>query len=342
MGDEDRTTHRDIVVIGASAGGLSALVELVRGLPHDLPAAVFVVVHTSPDNPSVLPQILARAGALPASLAVDGARIVRGHIHVAPPDHHLLLRRGHLRVARGPKENGFRPAVDPLFRTAARIHGPRVIGVVLSGGLNDGTHGLALIAQRGGVAFVQDPQEALVPSMPLSALQSVEVHHVLRAAELGPAITRRVHESIPAVPYGEEVIDVADHGDSLARHVPTGAPSPYTCPDCGGALWETSDETRVLRYRCHVGHGYTAESLAAGQQHNLDNALWTALRALEEHASLYRRMATRTADAGLGELARRYRDQVDHTERRAATIREALAHHPHSHHDDHAPQEEPP
>lgn len=325
MADETRTTHRDIVVIGASAGGLSALVELVRGLPRDLPAAVFVVVHTSPDNPSVLPQILARAGALPASLAVDGAPIVRGHIHVAPPDHHLVLKRSHLRVSRGPKENGFRPAVDPLFRTAAHVHGPRAIGVVLSGGLNDGTHGLAMIANHGGVAFVQDPHEALVPSMPLSALQSVEVHHVLRACELGPAIARRVLEPIPVTPYGEVTVDIAEHGDSLARHTPAGAPSQYTCPDCGGALWEATDDTRMLRFRCHVGHGYTAESLGAMQRHNLDNALWTALRALEEHASLYRRMATRTESAGLADLARRYQGQVEDAERQAATIRGALA-----------------
>lgn len=338
MTDETRTTHRDIIVIGASAGGLSALVDLVRGLPRDLPAAVFVVVHTSPDNPSVLPQILARAGALSASLAVDGAPILRGHIHVAPPDHHLVLKRSHVRVGRGPKENGFRPAVDPLFRTAAHVHGPRAIGVVLSGGLNDGTHGLAMIGNHGGIAFVQDPHEALVPSMPLSALQSVEVHHVLRASELGPALARRVCEPIPFVPYGEETVDIAEHGDSLARHVPTGAPSQYTCPECGGALWEAvPDDTRMLRFRCHVGHGYTAESLGVSQRQNLDNALWTALRALEEHASLYRRMVTRTEHAGMSDLARRYQSQVDHTERQAATIREALAQH-------HAPppEEQPP
>jgi len=340
MRDETSTTHRDIIVIGASAGGLSALVELVRGLPRDLAAAVFVVVHTSPDNPSMLPQILARACELTASVAVDGEPIRHGHIYVARPDHHLLLKRSHLRVTHGPKENGFRPAVDPLFRTAAHVHGPRAIGVVLSGGLNDGTHGLALIAQHGGVAFVQDPHEALVPSMPLSAVQSVEIHHVLRAAELGPAIARRVAEPIscdPATPLIAETVDIAEYGDSLARRTPPGEPSQYTCPDCGGALWEATDDTRMLRFRCHVGHGYTAESLGDAQQKHLDNALWAALRALEEHASLYRRMATRTDHAGLVDLARRYQGEVDHSERQAATIREALDRHNAPPHEEQAP-----
>ncbi len=330
MRGEARITHRDIVVVGASAGGLSALVELIRELPRDLPAAVFVVIHTSPDNPSVLPQILGRAGLLPATQAVDSEAIEHGRIYVAPPDHHLILKRTRLRVTRGPKENGFRPAVDPLFRTAAQVHGPRVIAVVLSGGLNDGTHGLDFVTRHGGIAMVQDPQEALVPSMPLSAIQSVEVHHVLKAADLGAAIVRRVRESIPAAePGSDEPPDAAEAGTSLERSTPPGAQSRYTCPECGGALWEADDErTRLLRFRCHVGHAFTAEALVAAQDLRLDDALWTALRALEEHASLYRRLAARAADAGLTELARHYTDQVGQTEQRADTIRRALTNTP--------------
>lgn len=326
MQEEARATHRDIVVLGASAGGLSALVELVRGLPRDLPAAVFVVVHTSADNPSVLPEILGRAGPLPAAHAVDREPIVPGRIYVALPDHHLLLDRSHVRVTRGPKENGFRPAIDPLFRTAAHVHGPRVIAVVLSGGLNDGTHGLDLVIRRGGIAMAQDPHEALVPSMPLSAIQAVEVHHVLRAADLGGAIARRVLEAVPAAASAsDEPPDAAAAGTSLQRSTPPGTQSIYTCPDCGGALWEVDDErTRLLRFRCHVGHAFTAEALVTVQDRGLDDALWTALRALEEHASLYRRMAGRAADAGQDALARKFTADVGRTELRADVIRRAL------------------
>lgn len=319
---------RDIIVIGASAGGLAALTDLVRGLPEGLQAAIFIVVHTSPDNPSVLAQILDRVGPLPATTAVDREAIVPGRIYIAPPDHHLLLKRSHVRVARGPKENGFRPAVDPLFRTAAHVHGPRVIGVVLSGGLDDGTHGLALIVQHGGLAIVQDPQEALVPSMPLSALQAVAVHRVLRASAIGPALARFLHDP-PIDPRfisqdGEP--DIAEHGDSLQRHVPPGDPSIYTCPECGGSLWEGTDATSILRFRCHVGHAYTAETLLADQSESLEATLWSALRALEEQASLYRRMVQRTADAGMTALAEKYGRTRDDAESRAASLRKLLQH----------------
>lgn len=328
--------RRDIIVIGASAGGLAALTELVRGLPRGLPAAVFIVIHTSADNPSVLPQLLTRAGALPAAQAIDREAIVHGKIYIAPPDHHLVLKGNHVRVTRGPKENGFRPAVDPLFRTAANVHGPRVVGVVLSGGLDDGSHGLALIIQRGGLAVVQDPQEALVPGMPLSALRAAEVHHVLTAAEIGAAIPRWVGEetAVPKSeptrrapeppPHPEDEPDVAEAGDSLQRHTPPGEPSLYTCPECGGALWEATDDIPVLRFRCHVGHGYTAEALLADQGVHLENTLWSALRALEEHAALYRRVARRTAEGGMPAVADRYRERIAETELRVAELRALL------------------
>ncbi len=251
MSSPAKTPHRDIIVIGASAGGLAALVELVRDLPEDLPAALFIVIHTSPDNPGVLPQILGRAGKLPVAFARDGEPIVPGRVYVAPPDHHLLLKARTVRVTRGPKENGFRPAVDPLFRTAALAHGPHVIGVVLSGGLNDGTHGLAIITQRGGVALAQDPQEALIPSMPLSAIQNVEVRRVLRAAEMPAVLAEIVREPVTQEPRAmPEHVDIAEAGDSLAVHTPPGEQAPYTCPECGGALWESNEVGTLLRFRC--------------------------------------------------------------------------------------------
>lgn len=322
---------RDIVVIGASAGGLTVLCELMRGLPMRFPAAVFIAVHTSADNPGVLPQILARFGPLPVAFAHDGETIERGRIYVAPPDHHLLIERDRVRVTHGPKENGFRPAVDPLFRTAARSYGPRTIGLVLSGALNDGTHGLALIAEAGGVALAQDPQEALIPSMPLSAIQNVEVRRVLHSTEIAGVLADLVHETVddpddppndPNDPPNDP--DVALVGASLQQQAPPGAPSGYTCPECGGAMWEIRELDRLLRFRCHVGHGFTAESLSARQEFALEAAMWTALRALEEHSALCRRMAERAEERKLNCLASRYRRDADEGAARADVIRSAL------------------
>jgi len=247
---------RDIIVSGASAGGVQALQELARGLPHALPAAVFVVVHTSPTSPGILPQIIDRAGPLPCQHAGDGDEIRLGRIYVAPPDHHLLVKRGRIRVTRGPKENGFRPAADPLFRTAARAFGPRVVGVVLSGGLDDGTEGLSLIKKLGGVALAQDPEEAPFPSMPASAVQNCDVDQVLRVGEMAAVLTQLALEHVPdgaerhqhvggdmsdtgARGGNGEVVDVAEGGDaSLQTRDMPGPPSGFTCPECGGALWE--------------------------------------------------------------------------------------------------------
>ncbi|MBA3548647.1 MAG: chemotaxis protein CheB [Nannocystis sp.] len=325
MSPKAYTAPRDLIVIGASAGGLAVLCELVSGLPRGFPAALFVVIHTSADNPGVLPQILARAGSLPVAFARDGERIERGRIYVASPDHHLLVERGFVRVTRGPKENGFRPAVDPLFRTAARSYGPRVIGLVLSGALNDGTHGLAQIAESGGIALAQDPEEALIPSMPLSAIQNVEVRRVLRTAEMAGVLADFVREQVEDPHAADpQVPDTAEVGNSLQVHTPSGKTSGYTCPDCGGALWELAEHGQLLRFHCHVGHAFTAEVLAAKQESNLEVAMWSALRALEEHIALSRRMADRAEDKGYSPLASRYRRDADEDTRRAALIRNVL------------------
>jgi two-component system chemotaxis response regulator CheB len=194
---EPSLPHRDIIVIGASAGGIKALKELVAALTEDLPAAVFVVLHVAPTKPSILPQILSRAGPLPALHPSDGQPVETGYIYVAPPDHHLLLSDGQIRVLRGPKENAQRPAVDPLFRSAAAAYGPRVIGVVLTGGLEDGAAGLSAVKSGGGVAVVQDPFDALQPSMPQSALRSGRVDYCVSLAEIGPLLIRLVSEEVP-------------------------------------------------------------------------------------------------------------------------------------------------
>ena len=320
---------RDIIVIGASAGGVQALMELARGLPEDLPAAVFVVVHTSPISPGILPHIISRAGSLPAAHASDGDAVRHGRIYVAPPDHHLLIKNGTMRVVRGPKENGFRPAVDPLFRTAARVAGPRAIGVVLSGGLDDGTEGLALIKEYGGVAVVQDPDEAPFPSMPASAVAYVQVDHVLPVAEIPAVLARLAREPLPVgalamKPTNGEEQDVAEIGDAslVTRDLP-GPPTAFTCPECGGALWELR-QGKLLRFRCHVGHSYTAEGLVAEQTRDLESALWTALRALEEHAGLRRRMAKRARTGSYPAVADEYEKQAQQAEARAGVIRQVL------------------
>jgi two-component system chemotaxis response regulator CheB len=359
---------RDLIVIGASAGGIQALTELLRGLPADLPAAVLVVVHTSPTSPGVLPQILDRAGPLRAAHAADGEPLRPGRVYVAPPDHHLLVkpadthgrpnprraRKGKpardesdaaihraspddndrglppltLRIVRGPKENGFRPAVDPLFRTAARVGGARTVGVVLSGSLDDGTEGLALIKSYGGTALVQDPAEAHFPSMPASAIQYVEVDHVLPVAKIATALARLANQPLPegasAMPQDAREADVAELGDAslLTGDLPV-PPSGFTCPECGGALWELR-AGELLKFRCHVGHAYSADALVAEQTRDLEASLWTALRALEESAGLRRRMAQRARRGTWPTIAEDYERQAEDAEARAALIRRTL------------------
>ena len=314
-------------MIGASAGGLAGVLEIVRGLTRDFAAALFVVIHTSPDNPGVLPLLLQRVSPLPVALVEDRQAIERGRIYVARPDHHLLLKRGHIRVTRGPKENGFRPAIDPMFRSAAEAYGPRVTGIILSGGLNDGTDGLLRITERGGLALAQDPQEATIPSMPLSAIQNVEVHSVLAAADIPGVLRQLVRQTVPDAQANApvEFRDDAESGELLHEHAPSGAPSAYTCPECGGALWEAPEHGKLLRFRCHIGHGFTAEILLAEQGSKLEGALWGALRALEENAALYRQQADRQHSAGRTGLARQYAAEAAEVEEYASLIRPLLS-----------------
>lgn len=288
--------QRDIVVIGASAGGVEALMTLFQGLPLELPAAVFVVLHVMPGGTSVLPRILSRAGSLPVSAAIDGEPIERGRAYVAPPDHHMLIHDDEVRLTSGPRENGHRPAVDPLFRSAARAHGRKVIGAVLSGALDDGTAGLRIISEAGGVALVQDPASALYPSMPDAALGYTPAARPVPIETLADAICKAIGEPlgqaanddreqlVAAVP-----LDEPDRSDDNPR---MGELSAITCPECGGSLWEY-DEEGLLRFKCHVGHAYSPDSLEVSQAQALEGALWAALRSLQERAELFRRLARR-------------------------------------------------
>jgi two-component system chemotaxis response regulator CheB len=319
--------RRNIVVIGASAGGVEALSTLVRHLPEDLGAAIFVVLHVAPEHKSVLPRILSSAGPLPAKHARNGEAIVPNQVYVARPDHHLLIHEDYVRVVRGPRENGHRPAIDPLFRTAAYTFGPRVIGIVLSGALDDGTAGLVSIKTQGGLAVVQDPNTALVDAMPRSALENVEVDHVAAVADMGELLAKLVVEELPEKgPEPGEVLQLESAlmiKGSTEGTLQVGKPSALGCPDCGGVLNEVPDGD-LLRFRCRVGHAYAPETLYLQESAALEGALWAALRALEEQAALSHRMAARARELGQARSALRYEERAHASEEQAMTVRDAL------------------
>ena len=331
---ETPVTQRDLVVIGASAGGVDALQALVREVPPEFPASILVVLHVPSTGTSVLPQILARRGHLPAVFAQNGDEVVRGQIYVAPADHHLLIHDGRIRLSQGPRENGHRPAIDPLFRSAARAAGPRCIGVVMSGLLDDGATGLRFIKAHGGAAVVQDPEDAHFPSMPNAALAQTEADRVVPAAGMGRALCELVDEEPhpelvgkepalagPAADSGSdgqdrvEIVDPAETAMLLE-----GAPTGLTCPECGGALWE-QDDGPTVRFACHVGHAYTLASLIEEQGRDLETTLWSAVRSLEERADVHRRLARRAQGTRTGIYVSRATDAEDH----ARSLRRILA-----------------
>ena len=324
---------RDTIVIGASAGGVQALITLVAGLPHDLPAAVFIVLHISANSPSLLPGILARDSSLPVSHATDGEAIRHGRIYVAPPDQHLIIEDEQVKLVRGPKENLHRPSIDALFRSAARWAGPRVIGVVLTGALSDGKVGMRAIKQRGGITIVQHPEDAEYPSMPMSVMQEIKVDYSLRLREIAPLLNELSHQEFEdegryAVPdeieietrIAEQRMESDELIDSVDR---IGKVSRLTCPDCHGALWEINDED-ILRYRCHVGHAYSAEALREGQTQMLEVALWSAVRALEEQIVLARRIIQRARNANFERAARMFERRAREAEEHSSVIRQLL------------------
>jgi two-component system, chemotaxis family, protein-glutamate methylesterase/glutaminase len=290
-----RTTQ--LVVVGASAGGIEALRELAGGLPAGFPVPVAIVLHIAPESPGLLAEILNRSGPLSARNARDRDRLEPGSIYLAPPDYHMLIEPGLVRVTKGPRENRFRPAIDPLFRSAAQVYGPAAIGVVLTGNLDDGTAGLWAIKQLGGTAIVQDPGDAVFPSMPKNALAHVRADHVVPLAALAPLLTRLTAEAVPdappvPVPAALEVeVRIAKQDpplDTALRDV--AEPSTFACPECHGVLLQLNEGGRT-RFRCHTGHAYSAESLAAGIDENVEEALWNAIRSLEEADMLLRSMA---------------------------------------------------
>lgn len=322
---------RDVLVIGASAGGVEALRELVSGLPQDFPAAVLVVLHLPSSRRSALPHILERAGSLPAKQAEDGDQLRPGHLFVAAPDQHLIVSDHKVTLSRGPVDNGHRPAVDVLFRSAALVHGPQVVGVVLSGALDDGTAGLAAIRSRGGIGVVQDPAEALHPSMPRCAIEGAAPEHIVRMADMPKLLVRLTEEEIdsasvpPPPPLMEVETAMADlNGQAYDTPDRPGHPSGYSCPDCSGGLFviEAGD---LLRLRCRVGHAWTAESLVPQQSAAMETALWVALRSLEEKAALTRDMSRRAANRGHRRTAGMFDAQYREALTSARLVRELMA-----------------
>ncbi|MGH9279178.1 MAG: chemotaxis protein CheB [Acidimicrobiales bacterium] len=328
---QDQSARR-VVLLGASAGGVDAISTVVGGLAPGLPAAVLVVLHVPASGNSVLPAILSRAGPLPARHAVDGERLLEGRVYVAPPDHHLVTADGQVRTTRSPKENGVRPAVDTLFRAAARSHGRNVVAVVLSGTLDDGTAGLVAVKAHGGVTIAQDPTDAAFPSMPENAVRFAHPDHVLPVHEVAAVVSKyvSVNDREAAWPAGVYGVRATQAGPETAGQAATAADQPgmasgLNCPECGGSLWEQVDGG-LLRFRCRVGHAYSPDSLFSGQLDSLEGALWSAVVGLHERADLAERLARRMVERGQRPIATRYEGQAADARRRADQIREAIVH----------------
>ena len=330
----------NIIVVGASAGGFEALKVLVAGLPADLPASIFIVWHMSPDVRSILPQLLSQIGTMPAAHAVDLQRIETGRIYIAPPDRHLILEDGHMRVTRGPKENRFRPAVDPLFRSAAYHYGADVIGIILSGALDDGTSGLWTVKQRGGTAIVQDPRDAEVPSMPENAIREVAVDYTVAMAQMPRLLVALVNEKTvksraqPTRPLDklqsrqlELEIGIAAERTALESGIMDfGELSPYACPDCHGVLSALKDG-HMTRFRCHTGHAFTNDTLLRTLTENIEHSIWSAIRGIEESIILLNHMGDHFAEVNQPPLAGLYFRKANEAKTRNQLLREAVLTH---------------
>jgi len=328
-----------IVLVGGSAGAVSALQVILRSLPADFPAAILVVLHSGPEK-SVVPHILNGCSALHVRHAVDGEPIIAGRVLIAPPDEHLtvVMKDGKAcaRLIHGPKENHCRPAIDTLFRSAASSVRDNAIGVVLSGHLDDGTVGLQAIKAGGGLAIVQDPIEAEIMDMPASALEHADIDRVLRAAEIGPALVklaasharpagtlpRSLASSLPEwIDIENRIVGRASDMEDIEK---IGKPSSMTCPECAGALWEVTTNAPV-RYRCHTGHSYTARVLQMLQHDVVENAIWAAVRALHEQERLFIRLGETERGADRAVQAADYEARAARARAHSKTLREVIS-----------------
>jgi two-component system, chemotaxis family, protein-glutamate methylesterase/glutaminase len=325
---------RNIIVIGASAGGFDVIKTIVAGLPPDLDAAIFIVWHIAPDVRGVLPQVINKFQTLSAAHAVDREPVRSGRIYVAPPDHHMLLEKGRVRITKGPKENRFRPAIDPLFRSAAYHYGPRVIGVVLSGALDDGSAGLWTIREHGGVAVVQDPADAEVPSMPQNALRAAPTAYILPVTEIAAQLVRLSEATIEASKApamrdrkGKKKLDITSGKGKPGREfLALGELSPYTCPECHGVLTSIKEGGR-LHFYCHTGHAFSADSLLASISESIEDSLWNALRTVQESIMLLNHLGDHFAEINDPKLAALYFRKAKEAETRAKLVKDVVMNH---------------
>lgn len=320
--------NRDVVAVGTSAGGVEALLFLSKHFRRDFPAAVLVTIHLPRQARSALGELLSRAGPLPASFAVDGERLKKAHIYIAPPDRHLLLDGDRVVLGYGPRENNARPAIDPMLRSTAVCCGFRSVGVVLTGALGDGASGLWALRQCGGMTVVQDPKDAAYSEMPLTAVTRADPDHIVRLADMPALLESLAHqpagEPVPAPRTTRYEVEIAKTGRSSMNEMDgLGRRSVLACPDCGGVMWEI-DEGELSRYRCHVGHTYTAELMSLALDENLRRALASALRALEEREALARKLHSQAANSGHRLLAENWADKAREFERETHVIRESI------------------
>ena len=321
-------SNRDLIVIGGSAGATAPLKQILGSLSADLPAAVLIVLHIPARGIGMLSTVAAAASPLPVRQAEDGMRFERGHVYIGAPDHHMIVEDGHILLGRGPRENMVRPAIDPLFRSAAIAHGPRVIGVVLSGLLSDGASGLSAIKRCGGMALVQDPVDAVADEMPRRALEATIVDLCIPGARLGDVLSDLALEAagtaLPVPPELRLEVEIAA-GERIGsdRLAAIADPVALTCPSCGGVMSKMR-APGPLRFRCQVGHGYTADALAKEQEGKVDEALRVALRIIEERAELVHRMAEDGRHSGRRAVAEMYEARAEEYRANAETIRQAV------------------
>ena len=324
---------KNIVVMGGSTGSFDVFKRVAKDLPPDLDAAIFIVWHMSPDVRGILPEVLNNAGPLPAHEARDGDEIKLGNVYVARADHHLLLDNSHMRVTRGPKENRFRPAVDPLFRSAAYEYGPRVVGIITSGALDDGTSGMWAIKMHGGVTVAQDPNDAEIPSMPESAIRQVTIDHIVPAKQIADLIVRLSSEETTPEEEAKmmkkdkrlkDEIGVAAEDRALqTRAFDVNALSPFSCPDCSGVLSKLQDGGRI-RFRCHTGHAFSADSLLASLTENIEESLWSASRGIDESIMLLNHIGDHFAEVNQASLAAQFFQKANEASRRNDIVRSAI------------------
>jgi two-component system, chemotaxis family, protein-glutamate methylesterase/glutaminase len=321
-------SNRDVIAIGTSAGGVEALLYIAKRLPQEFSACILVTIHLSRQARSSLDEILTHAGPLPAKFARGGEVVKKGHIYLAPPDHHLLLDNNRLLLGDGPRENNARPAIDPMLRSVAVCCGPRSIGVVLTGTLGDGASGLWALRQCGGSTVVQDPKDAAFAEMPIAALKRAGPDHVVGLAEMPRLLESLAHqpEGMPVVVQRniKYEVDIAKGGQYAMDEMDNiGQRSVLACPDCGGVMWEI-DEGELIRYRCHVGHTYGAELMSMALDENLRRALASAQRALEERVALAQKLQRQAIASGHRLLAETWAQKAQEFERECKLIRESV------------------